>query len=316
MKVGIIGAGSVGSSTAFALVLRGVADEIVLIDINQDKALAEATDISHAIPFSSSCKIMAGEYADLNSSDVVVITSGVNQQVGETRLDLLSKNVKIFSEIIPNIVKHAPNTILLIATNPVDVMTEVSIKLSGFAKSKVIGSGTVLDTARFRTLLGYYMGISPTSIHANVLGEHGDSEVLVWSNGDIGTLNMYDAAKDSCCEITSDVMDFIDDNVRNAAYKIINGKGYTNYGIAGVLARICQAISSDERAILTVSSHQDKFFEVQDICLSLPCIVGEKGINNVLHPQLNEKENIKLSESAKMLKYYTEKALLMLENKL
>ena len=178
MQVGIIGAGSVGAATAFALIMRGVARKITLIDMNKDKAWAEATDIAHAAPFAYANKVKSGDYEDLCGCEVVIVTAGANQKPGETRTDLLGRNVKIFASVIPQIVKYAPETTLLIATNPVDVMTEVALKLSGFPKERVIGSGTVLDTARFRTDLGYHLGVSPKSIHANVLGEHGDSEVL------------------------------------------------------------------------------------------------------------------------------------------
>ena len=186
MKLGIVGTGFVGSATAFALMLRGVARTIVLIDYNKDKASAEATDISHATPFAYASKIMSGEYNDLNGCEVVIVTAGSNQKEGETRLDLLERNVKIFEGIIPQVAKYAPDAKLIITSNPVDIMTEVTLKLSGFPRQRVIGSGTVLDTARFRTLLGYHLGVSPKSVHVNVLGEHGDSEVLAWSNGDAG----------------------------------------------------------------------------------------------------------------------------------
>lgn len=183
MKVGIIGAGSVGSATAFALIMRGVARKVVLIDANEKKAQAEAMDIAHAAPFAYANKVKAGTYEDLKGAEVVIVTAGANQKPGETRIDLLGRNAKIFESIIPQVAKYAPDTILLITSNPADIMTEVAIKLSGFPRERVIGSGTVLDTSRFRTLLGYHLGVSPKSIHANVLGEHGDSEVLAWSNG-------------------------------------------------------------------------------------------------------------------------------------
>ena len=180
MKVGIIGAGSVGSATAFALIMRGVARKIVLVDMNKAKAKAEAMDIAHATPFAYANKIKAGDYPDLKGCEVIIITAGVNQKPGETRIDLIGRNVKIFENIIPQIMANEPNAILLIASNPVDIMTEVTLKLSGLPKERVFGSGTILDTSRFRTLLGYYLGVSPKSVHANVLGEHGDTEVLVW----------------------------------------------------------------------------------------------------------------------------------------
>ena len=187
LNIGIIGAGGVGSTAAFALIMRGVARKVVLIDQNAKRAEAEAEDIAHATPFAYANKIKAGTYKDLENTDVVIITAGANQKPGEPRNDLLATNVKIFESIIPQLAEHAPNAILVIASNPMDVMTSVAIKLSGFPENRVFGSGTVLDTARFRTLLGYHLGVSPKSLHANVLGEHGDSEVLIWSNAVAGT---------------------------------------------------------------------------------------------------------------------------------
>ena len=308
MKIGIIGTGFVGSAAAFALMMRGVARKIVLVDVNKQKAEAEAMDIAHAAPFAYANKIKAGDYEDLTGCDVIIITAGANQKEGETRLDLLEKNVKIFKSIIPQVVKYAPESILLITANPVDIMTDITLKLSGFPKERVFGSGTVLDTARFRTLLGYHLGISPKSIHANVLGEHGDSEVLVWSNGDAGTMRIDDLAKSIDKPLKDEVKAQIDDCVRNAAYKIINGKGATYYGIAGALSRICQAIGSNEYAVLTVSSLHDNIEGVENVCMSLPSIVGKRGIQGVLHPNLSDEERKALQKSAQTLKDFSQKA--------
>lgn len=308
MKIGIIGTGFVGSAAAFALMMRGVARKIVLVDVNKQKAEAEAMDIAHAAPFAYANKIKAGDYGDLTGCDVIIITAGANQKEGETRLDLLEKNVKIFKSIIPQVVKYAPESILLITANPVDIMTDITLKLSGFPKERVFGSGTVLDTARFRTLLGYHLGISPKSIHANVLGEHGDSEVLVWSNGDAGTMRIDDLAKSIDKPLKDEVKAQIDDCVRNAAYKIINGKGATYYGIAGALSRICQAIGSNEYAVLTVSSLHDNIEGVENVCMSLPSIVGKRGIQGVLHPNLSDEERKALQKSAQTLKDFSQKA--------
>ena len=313
MKVGIIGSGFVGATTAFALMMRGVASKIVLVDINKDKSEAEAEDIAHAAPFAYANRVYAGGYEDLAECEIVIITAGSNQKPGETRLDLLERNVKIFEGIIPQIVKNAPDAILLVTTNPVDIMTEVTLKISGFPKHRVIGSGTVLDTARFRTLLGEYLGISPKSVHANVLGEHGDSEVLVWSNGDAGTLSIEELASDLKKPLTEEIKAEIGNDVRNAAYKIIKGKGATYYGIAGALARICQAISTHEHAILTVSSHHEEAFGVKDVCISLPTVIGKNGVMSVLHPDFNRHEASALQKSAETLKQYSEKALEMIK---
>ena len=306
MKIGIIGAGGVGSSTAFALIMRGVARKVVLIDQNQSRAEAEAEDIAHATPFAYANKIKAGKYEDLKNAEVVIITAGANQKPGQTRNDLLATNVKIFESIIPEIKKHAPNTILLIATNPVDVMTKVALKISGFPENRVFGSGTVLDTARFRTLLGYHLGVSPKSIHANVVGEHGDSEVLIWSNADAGTVQIEQLAKDINKPLTEEIKSEIDNNVRNAAYHIINGKGSTTFGIAGALTRICQAIGSNEYAILNVSSYHEEVENIKDICISLPCIIGKRGIHSKIYPTFSDDEHKLLEKSVHTVKQFTD----------
>lgn len=309
MKVGIIGAGQVGSATAFALIMRGVARKIVLIDANEKRAQAEAMDIAHATSFAYANKIKAGTYADLEGCEVVIVTAGANQKPGETRIDLLGRNVKIFESIIPQVVAAAPTCTLLITSNPVDIMTEVALKLSGFPKERVIGSGTVLDTSRFRTLLGYHLGISPKSVHANVLGEHGDSEVLVWSNGDGGTVQIEELARMEGRPFTPEIKAKIDDCVRNAAYQIIEGKGATFYGIAGALCRICQAITTNEYAILTVSSHHDEVEGVKDVCISMPTVIGKRGVHSVIFPRLSESEHRDIKFSAEKIKQYSEEAL-------
>ena len=315
LNIGIIGAGGVGSTAAFALIMRGVARKVVLIDQNAKRAEAEAEDIAHATPFAYANKIKAGTYKDLENTDVVIITAGANQKPGETRNDLLATNVKIFESIIPQLAEHAPNAILVIASNPMDVMTSVAIKLSGFPENRVFGSGTVLDTARFRTLLGYHLGVSPKSLHANVLGEHGDSEVLIWSNAVAGTVQLEQLSKDLDRPLTEEVKNEIDDNVRNAAYKIIDGKGATFYGIAGALCRICSAISNNEYAILNVSTHHDDVEGIKNVCLSLPTVLGKRGVHNVVTPVLNDEERKQLADSAKVMKEYSDKALEMISVK-
>lgn len=312
MKVGIVGAGSVGSAAAFALIMRGVARKVVLIDANEKRAVAEAMDIAHATPFAYANKIKAGTYEDLKGAEVVIVTAGANQKPGETRIDLLGRNVKIFESIIPEIAKHAPETTMIITANPADIMTEVAIRLSGFPKERVIGSGTVLDTARFRTLLGYHLGVSPQSIHAYVLGEHGDSEVLVWSNGDAGSVQIEELARMVGKPLTPEVKAEIDDCVRNSAYKIIDGKGATFYGIAGSLCRICQAITNNEYAILTVSSHHNDVEGIENVCISLPTVIGKRGVHQVIFPRLSESEHRDLKFSAEKIKEYSDKALNMI----
>ena len=312
MKVGIVGVGSVGSATAFALMMRGVARKIVLVDINEKRAWAEAQDVAHAAPFAYANKIKSGNYADLCGCEVVIITAGANQKQGETRISLMERNLKVFADVIPQVAENAPQATLLVATNPVDVMTAATIKLSGFPKNKVIGSGTILDTARFRTDLGFHLGISPKSLHANVLGEHGDSEVLCWSGGDGGTVPLTKLAADLNKPLTDAVKQSIDDDVRNAAYKIIEGKGATYYGIAGGLTRICQAISSNEYAILTVSTFHENVAGVSNVCISMPTVIGKRGVHNVLFPELSSDENEKLKQSSLKIKELSEQALEMI----
>lgn len=306
MKVGIIGVGAVGSATAFALVMRGVADEVVLIDSNQKKAEAEALDISHATTFAFASKVYAGNYTDLQNAQVVIITAGANQKPGETRIDLMARNTAILQSIIKPLVQNAPDAIIVMASNPVDIMTDLALKLSGLPKNRVFGSGTILDTSRFKTLLGEHLGLSSKSIHAYVLGEHGDSEVLIWSNGDAGTLSVEDLAKDLHRPLTPEVKAQIDDNVRNAAYKIIEGKGATYYGIAGGLCRICQAISANENAILTVSSFHEDVEGVKNVCVSLPSVINQNGVECVIYPHLSAEEHELLKISAQKMKDYSE----------
>ncbi|MBO6289274.1 MAG: L-lactate dehydrogenase [Alphaproteobacteria bacterium] len=312
MKVGIIGAGSVGSAAAFSLMMTGVAHKIVLIDMNEKKAQAEAMDIAHAAPFTSAGKIKAGTYEDLEGCEVVIVTAGANQKPGETRIDLLGRNVKIFESIIPQVAKYAPNSILLITANPADIMAEVALKLSGFPKERVIGSGTVLDTSRFRTLLAFYLGVSTKSVHADVLGEHGDSEVLVWSSAEAGTLSLEEYAQ-SVNKVLDDAKKAeINDGVVNAAYKIIEGKGATCFGIAGALTQICRAINNNDYSILTVSSHHEDVEGVKGVCLSLPTVINRRGIFHVITPKLSAEEHAKLKSSAEKMKDFSDQALAML----
>lgn len=312
MKVGIIGAGSVGSAAAFSLITTGVAHNLVLVDTNIKKAQAEATDIAHAAPFANAAKISAGDYADLAGADVVIVTAGANQKEGETRIDLLERNVRIFESIIPQIVKYAPDTILLITANPADIMTEVALKLSGFKKERVIGSGTALDTARFRTLLADYLEVSAQSVHADVLGEHGDSEVLIWSSAEAGTLTLEEYAADVGKTLDDAKKAEIDEGVVRAAYKIIEGKGATAYGIAGALTKICRAISNNDHSILTVSSHHTEVEGIKNVCLSLPTVLCRDGVYHVITPKLSAEEHAKLRKSAETMKEYSDKALAMI----
>ena len=302
MKIGIIGTGFVGSTAAFTLAFKGIARELVLCDINYEKAKAEALDISHAMPFASSCQIYAGQYSDIEASDVIILTAGVNQKPQESRTSLLERNALIFKQIIEQIINYAADAIIIVATNPVDIMTAYTIKESKLSPNRVFGTGTILDTARFRTLLADHLHLSTQSIHAHVLGEHGDSEVLIWSSAKVGTMFIDDFAEVTNTPLTSEIKNKIDDNVRNAAYHIIEGKKATYYGIAGGIARICQAIKNDENTILTVSTMQESIEGVKNVCLSLPAIINRNGIRQTIYPPMSDLERALLRNSAEKIK--------------
>lgn len=301
MKVGIIGAGMVGSAAGFALTLCGGADEIVLVDHDPARALAEAEDISHAIPFGRPVTVRAGDAADLAGAGVVILAAGVGQKPGETRLELLARNAEVFRSIIGTVTRVAPDAILLVATNPVDVMTHVTTRLSGLPPARVIGSGTLLDTARFRSLLGRHLGTAPQSVHAYVLGEHGDSEVLAWSAARAGSVSIAAFAAQVGAPVTEAVRAEIDQGVRRAAYRIIAGKGATWHGIGAGLARIVRAISADEGAVLSVSTRTTDIGGVPAVTLSLPRVIGRKGITAELRPELDAPEARALAASARLL---------------
>jgi len=304
MKIGLVGSGMVGSACANACVLRGVGSQMVLVDQNEALARAQAEDILHATPFAQSMPVVAGDYADLEGCKVVMIAAGVNQKPGESRLDLLRRNADVFASILPPIIRNAPDAILLIATNPVDIMTQIATAMaarSGMATNRVIGSGTILDTARFRALLGQHLGVSSHSVHAYVLGEHGDSEVLHWSGALAGAVPVVQFARDMGRLITPDVKQQIDAGVRNAAARIIQGKGATWYGIGAGMARIAQAVLNDENAILTCSRVHEDVCGVGPVALSLPAIVNASGVAHVLRPPLDASEDAALRRGASIL---------------
>ncbi len=301
MKVGIVGCGFVGSSAAYAITLLGVASEIVLIDINADLARSQAEDILHATPFAAPVRITSGDYPELEGAHVVILACGVGQRPGETRLQLLQRNARVFEGVIPQVVRFAPETILLIASNPVDVITQMATKLAGIPSQRVIGSGTILDTARFRTLLAEHLGVSPKSVHAYVLGEHGDSEVLLWSSVRVGGVSLAEFVRQTDRQADSDLRMRIDDGVRRAAYRIIEGKGATYYGIGAGLARIVRAIQSDERVALTVSTRTVGIGGFPEVCFSLPRIIGGRGILATLLPELSAEDHEALTKSVKVI---------------
>jgi len=302
MKVGIVGIGFVGSTAAYTLVLRGLVNDLVLVDLNAKAARAHAEDILHATPFARAVRVVAGDYSLLEDADMVILCCGVGQRPGETRLQLLERNAAVFSEVVGQVLRYTKEPILLVASNPVDIMTHVTVKLSGLPPERVIGSGTILDTARFRALLGEHLGISPSSIHAYVLGEHGDSEVLVWSSVKVGGIPIADLARQRELHLTEEVVAGISDGVRHAAYRIIEGKGATYFGIGAGLAHIVQAIRDDERRILTVSGLTGAVAEFKGTCLSLPRLVGAGGILDEFRPDLSVAEDKELRKSAALLR--------------
>lgn len=301
MKVGIIGAGLVGSAAAYALTLSGAASEIVLIDLDDRLAQAQAEDILHATPFSSTVRVRASGYEGLVGCSLVVLSCGVAQREGETRLQLLNRNVEVFSKVVPSVLEYVPEPILLVVSNPVDIMTTVVTTISGLPSGRVIGSGTILDTARFRTLIGEHLNIAPQSVHAYVLGEHGDSEVLAWTSAKIGGVPLLDFASQIERPIDELVQSAIDNDVRNAAYRIIKGKGSTYFGIGGGIARIARAIDNDEGVLLTLSSLDSPYAEMKGISLSLPRVLGAAGIYRTLSPSLSTGEFDLLRKSASIL---------------
>jgi L-lactate dehydrogenase len=301
-RVVIVGAGNVGATFAYALLLSGLAAEIVLIDANRARAEGEAMDLNHTVPFVHPTRIWAGDYPDCAGASVTVIAAGANQKPGETRLDLVKRNAAIFGQIVPEVARHNPGGILLIATNPVDILTYVSWKLSELPAQRVIGSVTILDTARFRYLLSQHFGVDPRSVHAYIIGEHGDSEVPVWSLANIAGMRLpvFCAAQGIPCDEAA--MDDIFKQTRGAAYEIIQRKGATYYAVAAGLMRIVEAILRDQSTVLSVSSLIGDYHGVQDVCLSLPAIVDQGGIERVLQLDLNAEEIAGLRHSAAVLK--------------
>lgn len=300
-KAAIIGCGFVGSASAFALMQSGLFSELVLIDANHDKAEGEAMDIAHGLPFAGQMKIYAGDYDDIVDAAVIIVTAGAAQKPGETRLDLVNKNVNIFKSIIPEIAKRNYKGILLIVANPVDILTCTAVKLSGLPENRVIGSGTVLDTARLKYALGEHLEVDSRSVHSFIIGEHGDSEIVAWSSTNVSGIPVNDF-----CELRGhfnheEAMHRIADDVKNSAYDIIEKKGATYYGIAMSVKRICECIMRDEKSILPISSMMHGEYGISDICLSMPTVVGREGVETRVPIQLNEQEESALSASAEQL---------------
>jgi L-lactate dehydrogenase len=302
-RVAVVGAGHVGATFAYALLFSGLAAEIVLVDKDRARAEGEAMDLNHAVPFAHPTRIWAGTYADCEEAAITVITAGAGQRPGETRLDLVKRNTDVFADIVPQVARANPDTILLIATNPVDVLTYTTWKVAGLPKGRVIGSGTILDTARFRYLLSQHFRVDPRSVHAFIIGEHGDSEVPVWSLANIAGLRLADycAAHDIQCAQSE--MDEIFRHTRDAAYEIIERKGATYYAVAAGLMRIVEAILRNQHTVLSVSSLVENYYGLDNVCLSLPTIINRNGIERVLRLDLSEPEVAGLKRSAGVLKH-------------
>lgn len=301
-KCAIVGCGYVGAATAYTLAMQGIFSEIVLLDIDEKKAKGEAMDIAHGMPFGNPVKIYAGNYSDIASCAMVFLAAGANQKEGETRLDLVEKNMAIFKSIIPQITRVNQECILLVLSNPVDILTYITLEISGFPPSQVIGSGTVLDTARFKYLLGEHLGVDMRNIHAFIIGEHGDSELAVWSSANVSGIDLDEYCKlcNKCDDRAN--MNQIYDDVKNCAYEIISAKGATYYAIAMSTCRIAKAIVRNEHSVLTVSSLVNGHYSVRDVCMGIPCIVGKSGVEKVLDIPLSEREQEYLLKSADTLK--------------
>ena len=302
LRVAIVGVGNVGATFAYALLLTGLASEIVLIDKNHAKAEGEAMDLNHAIPFSHPTRVWAGDFADCAGSAVIVLAAGALQRPGEKRLDLAARNAAIWQDIIPKVVQHNPNAVLLVATNPVDVLTYATLKLSGLPPQRVIGSGTILDTARFRYLLSEQFHVDPRSVHGFIIGEHGDSEVPVWSLANIAGMKLRDFCAARQMEYDSQAMEEIFRKTRDAAYDIIQRKGATYYAVAAGIMRLTEAILRNQNTVLSVSSLVQDFYGIDEVCLSLPTVVNCSGIAEVLRIQLDTSEIDLLRRSADVLK--------------
>ena len=301
-KVAVIGCGFVGSATAFTLMQSRLFSEMVLLDANEEKADGEAKDIAHGVPFAGQMKIYAGNYDDVADAAIIIVTAGANQKPDETRLDLVHKNVAIYKIIIPEIASRDYQGILLIVSNPVDILTYTALKLSGLPENRVIGSGTVLDTARLKYALGEHLSVDSRSVHSFIIGEHGDSEIAAWSSTNVSGIPLNDF-----CEMRGHFnheasMEEIANRVKNSAYEIIAKKHATYYGIAMSVKRICECIMRDEKSILPISTIMHGEYGIENIALSMPAIVGVNGVETHVPISLNEEEAQKLKESADALK--------------
>ncbi len=300
-KIAIVGVGAVGATSAYALMIAGLASEIVLVDVNEQKAQGEAMDLAHGAPFVRPVTIRSGKYADCAGAQIVVITAGAAQKPGETRLDLVKKNVGIFHSMIPQVAAAAPDAILLVVANPVDILTYATLKISGFAQGRVLGSGTVLDTARLRSLIGQRLSVDPRSVHAHVIGEHGDSEVVVWSRATVAGMPIEEFCAQRGTPCAADMQAEIGQQVVRAAYEIIERKGATFYAIGLAVRQLVEAILRDHNTVYTVSTLLTGQLGAEDVCLSLPSIVDRGGVEGVLVPGISDQEAAAFRRSADLL---------------
>ncbi|MDR6226133.1 L-lactate dehydrogenase [Desmospora profundinema] len=303
-KIVLIGSGAVGSTFAYTVLLQGLAHELVLIDANQDKAEGDALDLNHGMLLAHPMKIHAGDYSDCAEADIIVLTAGAAQKPGETRLDLMRRNVAIFDSILSQVTRYNNDGILLIATNPVDILTQVALKLSGWPSNRVIGSGTLLDSSRFRYLVGKRLKVDPRSIHGLIIGEHGDSEVPLWSSLQVAGMPQNDLPQNHPWHLTAPDKKVITEDTRRAAYHIIEKKGATYYAIALALARICEAILKDQRSVLPVSHPFEPDPDIGPVCLGIPCVIGRNGVEETVPFPLSKGERIELRKSAQTLKRF------------
>lgn len=293
----IIGAGQVGMACAYSMLIQHTLDEMVIVDTNYDKLEGEVMDLVHGLPFVEPSIVKAGTLQDAQDADIAIITAGAKQKPAENRLNLVQRNVEIFKNLIPEIVKYCPKAIILVVTNPVDIMTYITLKLSGLPSSNVLGSGTVLDTARFRYLLAEKLTLDPRSLHAYIIGEHGDSEVAVWSKVNIAGLPLVDDHNQIDPNLQA-----VFENVKNAAYEIIQRKGATCYAIGLGVTQIVQSILRNQNRILTVSTMINGIHDIQDVCLSLPAVVNRHGVTRVLNISLTDLEQQQLQKSSQVLR--------------
>ena len=306
-KCAIIGCGYVGSTIAYTLMDHSIFSEMVLIDANKHKAEGEAMDLNHGLPFISPMEIYQGDYSDLEDAYVVIIAAGTGQRPGESRTELVDRNVEIFKSIVPNIVKYNTECIILVVSNPVDILTYVTYKLSGFESNRVIGSGTVLDTGRLKYLVGEHLGVDSRNVHSFIIGEHGDSELAVWSSANISGIDLNDYCHITEKKYDPQTLENMYIQVRDSAYKIIEGKGATYYAIGQATLRIVKSIVKNQKSVLPVSCLVDGHYGLENMYMGLPAIVGSDGVSNVLEIPLNAEEGQRLRSSARLLKSIIEK---------